>query len=98
MSQAMVTGRMDEEKKARGASILKRDGLNPSQAINLLYDRIIADGNASVLSPGRPAPNEDRWQSAARFVDSLSEAHTSRFDNMTKGEIRAERLKNRGLM
>lgn len=35
---------------------------------------------------------------AARFVDSLSEHRESRFDTMSKAEIRAERLRTRGLM
>ena len=37
----MVTARMAAEKKRRGASVLTRDGLSASQAINLMYDRLI---------------------------------------------------------
>lgn len=98
MAEAMVTGRMPAEKKARGARILRRSGLNASQAINLLYDRIIEDGNADALTQGRASDNAATLQRAAQFVDSLSEKRTSRFDSMTDAEIRCERLRTRGLM
>lgn len=98
MENAMVTGRMTEEKKARGARILRREGLNASQAINILYDRIIEHGDARFLSEGAGAPCPQDWERAARFVDSLSEKRSSRFDGMTKAEVKAERLRARGLM
>ena len=41
METAMVTGRMTPQKKEAGNAILKRAGLNASQAINRLYDRLI---------------------------------------------------------
>ena len=99
MAEAMVTGRMDSSKKARGAHILQREGLNASQAINMLYDRIIEDGGVGfiakreVMQAGAAA-----WRNAAEFVDALSVRAPSRFDDMSKAEIRAERLKGRGLM
>lgn len=42
---AMVTGRMSLDKKRRGGEILAHYGLSASQAINLLYDRILARGD-----------------------------------------------------
>ena len=45
----MVTARMAAEKKRRGASVLTRDGLSASQAINLMYDRLIDEGEADFL-------------------------------------------------
>ena len=47
MDDAMVTARMAAEKKRRGASVLTRDGLSASQAINLMYDRLIDEGEAA---------------------------------------------------
>lgn len=97
MAEAMVTGRMSESKKKKGGNILKREGLNASQAINLLYDRLIEEGEASFLT-GAQQRDADRWRAAAEFVDSLSEHRVTRFDTMTKAEIKMERLKSRGLM
>ena len=98
MSEAMVTGRMTTEKKARGGRILQRDGLNASQAINLLYDRVISDGSAEFLTGKSVSPLATAWHNADQFVDSLSEKRTSRFDAMSDREIRIERLQKRGLM
>ena len=39
MPTSMVTGRMDDYKKERGAQVLAQAGLTASQAINLMYDR-----------------------------------------------------------
>ena len=41
MDDSMVTARMLEKKKREGARILSREGLSASQAINLMYDRMI---------------------------------------------------------
>ncbi len=97
MSDAMATGRMPQDKKAQGARILQREGLSASQAINLLYDRLIQEGNAGFLLES-PPPQKSTWENAACFVDSLSRKQTTRFDNMSKAEIRTDRLKKRGLM
>ena len=97
MNEAMVTGRMGADKKARGGRILQKSGLSASQIINLLYDRLISEGNADFLMDERPRDNA-AWESAARFVDSLSVRQETRFDDMTKAQIRVERLKSRGLM
>lgn len=98
MTQSMVTGRMDEAKKAAAARILSREGLNSSAAINLLFDRIIDEGNVDFLKDCSQERTEQDWKLAFSFVDSLSEKRSTRFDNMTKAEIKAERLKQRGLM
>lgn len=98
MGDAMVTGRMSEDKKARGGNILKRSGINVSQCINMLYDRMIEDGNIDFLTKESTAEDNAKWQNAANFVDSLSEPQTTPFDTMTKAEIRTARLKDRGLM
>ena len=96
MPTSMVTGRMDDYKKERGAQVL---GLTASQAINLMYDRIISEQDATFLLPNAQAtPPVERIQVAAQFVDSLSHKTSSRFDDMTKAQIRAERLASRGLM
>lgn len=88
---------MPHDKKAQGSRILQREGLNASQTINLLYDRLIREGNAAFL-PKPPLPQKGTWGNAVQFVDSLSRERAMRFDNMSEAEIRADRLKERGLM
>jgi antitoxin component of RelBE/YafQ-DinJ toxin-antitoxin module len=71
VGEAMVTGRMAPGKKRRGALVLQREGINASQAINRMYDRIIEDGNAEFLTDRCVADDESAWARAAEFVDSL---------------------------
>ncbi|MBB3171529.1 type II toxin-antitoxin system RelB/DinJ family antitoxin [Parvibacter caecicola] len=97
MADVMVTGRMDEAKKNAGLQVLAREGLNASQAVNLLFERLAETGNADFLT-GKRATDEERWRSAARYVDGISRKRVSRFDTMTKAEIKRERLAARGLM
>ena len=94
MDDSMVTARMLDEKKRKGARILAREGLSASQAINLMYDKMIEEGEAGFLRAG----DEAKWAAASRFVDSLSSKRASRFDDMTKAEVRVERLRSRGMM
>lgn len=99
MGDSMVTARMLEKKKREGARILSREGLSASQAINLMYDRMIEEGEAGfLLLGGAPLRDEAKWAAASCFVDSLSSKHTSRFDDMTKAEVRTERLRSKGLL
>lgn len=98
MSDAMVTGRMPAEKKQQVGRILKRNGMSASQAINLLYDRIIEEGGVGFFAGSRSAPDASAWKSAAEFVDSLVVKQTTRFDSMSHAEIKADRLRSQGLM
>ena len=97
MTDAMVTGRMPERKKQQGLRVLKRDGMNASQAVNLLFDRLIEEGSADFLLQDGGASADERWASAARFVDNLSRKRSTRFDDMTKAEIKLDRLAAKGL-
>lgn len=98
MNDAMVTGRMSLVKKQKGATLLQQEGLNASQAINLMYDKLIEEGNISFLLPEKPlVQDESKWAAAARFVDSISEERVSRFDEMSKAEIKKERLRLKNL-
>ncbi len=100
METAMVTGRMTSQKKAAGNAVLQRAGMNASQAINRVYDRLIKDQDASFLDEeeAHQAPSSMRWKLAADFVDSISEPRKSRFHDMTKAEIKLDRLRSRGLL
>ena len=95
---AMVTGRMSAEKKAAGNKVLEELGLNPSQAINMLYDRLIAEGDAAFLGFERPSATPEQIVDAWDFVKSLSLPRFSRFDGMTNGEIALERARAKGVV
>ena len=88
MADAMVTGRMPERKKQQGLRVLKRDGMNASQAVNLLFDRLIEEGSTDFLLQDSDVSTDERWVSAAHFVDSLSRKRSTRFDDTTKAEIK----------
>lgn len=96
MDDVMVTSRMSAEKKEAGAKVLAKAGLNASQAINLLYDKLEEEQSAEFLTHRKPEPRE--WESAAKLIDALHIPIDSRFADMTKTEIKLERLRARGLM
>ena len=96
MDDAMVTGRISAAKKAAGAKVLAKAGLNTSQAINLLFDKLAEEQNADFLLHRKPEPRE--WESAAKFLDSLHMPIDPRFEHMTRGEIKLERAKAKGLV
>lgn len=99
MDDSMVTARMLAEKKRRGAGVLAREGLSASQAINLMYDRMIEEGEAGFLrSDTSCISDREKWAAAVSFVDSLTSKQSSRFDDMTKTEVRMERLRSKGLV
>lgn len=98
MADVMVTGRMSEEKKADATRILRRDGLTASQAINLLFDKVVEDQSASFLVQGSRQADAASWQAAAAFIDSIPQERKTRFDSMTKQQAKMERLADRGLL
>lgn len=97
MDDSMVTARMLANKKLKGALILAREGLSASQAINLMYDKMIEEGGAAFLQSDE-SRDEAEWAAAMDFVDSLTSKRSSRFDDMTKTEARMERLRSKGLV
>lgn len=98
MNDAMVTGRMSKQKKADGSRVLERFGLNASQAINLLYSKLIEEQDVSFLLGRQPSPSVHDWQAAAEFCNALVQPQATRFDGMSKAEIKRERLASKGLM
>ncbi|MCI8468618.1 MAG: RelB/DinJ family addiction module antitoxin [Eggerthellaceae bacterium] len=98
MADAMVTGRMSPHKKEAGGRVLANAQLNASQAINLLYDRLIEDQTASFLTTRDEPADALAWQAALQFVDTLPVSRTGRLDDLSSAEIRRERLTARGLM
>lgn len=98
MAEAMVTGRMTAQKKLAGNRILAREHLRPSQAINLMYQRLIDEKNARFLKASTEAVDPVQLEEALAFVDRLSEPQRSRFDDMADAEIKTHRLRAKGLM
>ena len=96
MDDAMVTGRMSAEKKAAGNRVLEKKGLNASQAVNLLYDRLTEEQSTEFLESD--APSELQWKLASELVDGLNMEVEERFFNMTRGQIKLERAKVRGVV
>ena len=98
MEDAMVTGRMSAEKKAAGNSVLEKKGMNASQAVNLLYDRLAEEQDTRFLEHEKPTAHQ--WKMAAELIDGLAakEFIHTRFDNMTRGEIKLARAKARGVI
>lgn len=98
MEEAMVTGRMAKSKKERGNAVLAQSGMNASRAINLMYERLIEDQNADFLNEDSARQSQADWSRAASVVDGISVAHVSRFDQMSRAQIKEERLRARGLL
>ena len=98
MAEAMVTGRMSEQKKLAGNRILAREHMKPSQAINLMYQRLIDEKNARFLRSDSAHIDPVRFKEALSFIDGLSSPHESPFDSMTDAEIKTHRLRAKGLM
>ena len=96
MDDAMVTARMSAAKKSAGARVLAKSGLNASQTVNLLYDKLEEEQSADFLLHRKPESRE--WESAAKFIDALASPAPvkTRFDNMTRGEIKLERARAKG--
>ena len=98
MDDAMVTGRMSAEKKAAGNRVLEKEGLNASQAVNLLYDRLAEEQSIDFLEEEKPSRLQ--WKLAAELIDSLAAqeyVHTP-YDDMTRGEIKLARAIARGVV
>lgn len=96
MADVMVTGRMTATKKAAGLRVLENAGLNASQAVNLLFDRLVESGNADFLT-GHASPADQRWKEALRFIDAIPRKRATQFDSMTKADIKMSRLASREL-
>ena len=96
MEDATISVRISAEKKAAGNAILERSGLTPSQGIGLLYDRLVEEGSADFLTQRETSPTT--WRSAAMLVDSIAStvAVKTRFDKMTRKQVKVERLKAEG--
>ncbi|MCH3943361.1 MAG: type II toxin-antitoxin system RelB/DinJ family antitoxin [Atopobiaceae bacterium] len=94
----MVTARMPSGKKAAGNAVLARMGTNASQAVNQLYDYLIA--NQTLPFPSETSfDRTERLAEARSWIDELSRQDVDqRFGSMCDDDIRRERLERQNLM
>ncbi|MFR5092666.1 MAG: RelB/DinJ family addiction module antitoxin [Adlercreutzia equolifaciens] len=99
MTDAMVTGRMPERKKQQGLRVLKRDGMNASQAVNLLFDRLIEEGSADFLLQDGDTSADESGGHRRRALSTASRASAQHGSTIwTKAEIKLDRLAAKGLV
>ena len=101
MNDATVTSRMPATKKMQVQEILERNGTNPSRVINAVFDRITKEEGISFLAETKKEKGMFKKENLVRsieFVDSIPIEKKSKFDAMSKNDIKMQRLKDRGLL
>lgn len=94
MADAMVTGRMPQAKKDAGNNVLKSLGLSASQAINQLYDYLIAHNEMPLDTTPSKTANKASLEEALTFVRSIPQEN--RFSSMSDDDIKRNKLLARG--
>jgi len=74
---AMLRARIDEDTKARGDAVLSAIGLSASDAVRLLYHRLIAE---QAFPLELKVPNAET-RAAMEEAHALLQARKARFDN-----------------
>lgn len=96
MADSMVTGRMSQAKKRAGGTVLSSLGMSASQAINQLYDYLIAHNATPFEStPAKPA-SDAQLQEALAFVRDIPRKNG--FSSMSDAEIKRSKLAARGFI
>ena len=100
MADAMVTARMTQDKKDAANRILEQLGVNPSQAINRLYDYVLEHGRLPFPDEhGNQSRTEEQIAGAIAWADGLRmDGSSGRFDSMTLKEVKRQRLIAKGLV
>ena len=99
MSDAMISARMSATKKEAGNRVLATLDSNASQAVNELYDYLIAHKALpwKTEENQRPHVTKEQWLEAQNWLDSMHIDLSSEFINMTTKEARKHRLASQGL-
>ena len=88
---AMVTGRMPAEKKELGNSVLSELGTNASQAINALYDYVIA--HRSLPFSAQESDRQTLLRASLDRVDAIPKVRLdAAYAQMSLRDARRERL------
>ncbi|MBP3883731.1 MAG: type II toxin-antitoxin system RelB/DinJ family antitoxin [Olsenella sp.] len=100
MPDAMVTARMDAQRKDAGSRALAELGVSASEAINLLYEYVIKKGRLPFdRNSDDLASREQRLAESIAKVDSIPKFELDeRFGRMTMAEIRLERARRHALV
>jgi len=100
MSNAMLSVRMPAAKKETGNALLKQLGSSASQAVNDLYDYVLENRALPFpQSAQQRTHTREEIKRAVELIDGISTLPANnRFSTMTDDEIRAERLRARGLL
>lgn len=85
MADAMVTGRMSAQKKNAGTQVLGKLGITASQAINQLYDYLIAHGQLPFSQKKKRVTKKD-MQQARLFIEGMQ--RPNRFSDMPMEDIK----------
>lgn len=93
MSDAMVTGRMNAAKKQAGNRILAELGSTASQAINQLYDYVIAEHALPFGQTTKEPLTSERIDQARTFVSSLPQKNA--FSSLSDEDIKKRRMLDR---
>ena len=94
---AMVTGRMSPAKKEQGTRVLNELGTNASQAINALYDYVIAHRALPFPDAGKQRGQSELLRASLRLVDSIPKVTLDEhYASMTTKDARRERLSGHG--
>lgn len=100
MPDAMVTARMSAAKKEAGERALRALGMTASEAINAMFDHLLAYGSLPFPTSGPPQRSrERRMAQSIRRVDAIPRVELSPATReMTIKEARLARLRDRGLI
>jgi hypothetical protein len=60
--------------------------------------QLTKDQSAGFMHANPTRRSQEDWSRAASVVDDISVAHASRFDQMSRAQIKEERLRVRGLL
>lgn len=93
MADAMVVARMSAAKKKAAARVLESLGSNASQAINELYDYLIAEKQLPWQEgPLKSTASTKKLAEALKWVDALSVSIPPKYASMSIKDARRKRL------
>ena len=88
--EAVLTVRLDQEVKERGAAIMREQGVSPSQAVRRLFAYTAAHDALPFPAEEKPSRDEIR-----RRIAAFDRVHTKEPLTLSDDEIRSARLKER---
>jgi antitoxin component of RelBE/YafQ-DinJ toxin-antitoxin module len=96
MTDAMVTARMPQSKKDAGNLVLRKLGLNASQAVNELYDYLLETHTWPLATQKKSEINAAQLTDALAFVDSIARVPKDSFIDLDYDQAKKQRLIEKG--